>query len=247
MAAATVNSFLLDKENDVGGSQLSTRTPHSAKGIRMNSGSTLDGPLKPGQRSLSNSTPNFNRTALQNVKNTPLKGGALQGGTPTFKTPIVVRPKLKQSPAVDAADPMTRNTDALPLEDEDFVGEFVAPKDRVSTYFDTLIKCNPLAFWGFPCIPFTGSTSDDEDEEDKTHWSRSNRRHTDLPVHPMRIEDREMQLTENLIEHREPITDDLLPIEHREPFTDDLRPHTEFYDIPVGQNLQTSRPGVTAL
>ena len=63
----------------------------------------------------------------------------------------------------------------------------------------------------------------------------------------LKIEDREMQLTENLIEHREPITDDLLPIEHREPFTDDLRPHTEFHDIPVGQNLQTSRPGVTAL
>ena len=48
--------------------------------------------------------------------------------------------------SVDAADPMTRNTDALPLEDEDFVGEFVAPKDRVSTYFDTLSSKSAASF-----------------------------------------------------------------------------------------------------
>lgn len=201
----------------------------------MPSGSTLDDvPLKPGQRSLSNSTPNFNRSALQNVKNTPMKGAALQGGAPTFKTPVVVRPKVKQSPAVDAADSMTRNSHPLPLGDEDYVGEFVAPSDRVSTYFDTLIKCNPLALWGFPCIPFTGSTSDDEDDDDKAHWGRSNRRHMDLPVHPMQTEDDQMLLTENPIEHHEPITEDLLP-------------NTEDLNLPLNHDLQESQPGGTAL
>jgi len=232
MAATAVNFFLFDKENDVSGSQLSARTPHSAKGLRLPSGSTIDDvPLKPGQRSLSNSTPNVNRSALQNVKNTPLKG-ALQGGAPTFKTPVVVRPKLKQSPAVDAADPMSRNSHPLPLEDEDYVGEFVAPSNRVSTYFDTLIKCNPLALWGFPCIPFAGSTSDDEDDN-SSHWGRSNRRLVDLPVHPMQIEASELLLKEN-------------PIDHHEPITQDLFPNTEdpSASVPFTQDLQTSQPMV---
>jgi len=233
MAATSVSSFNFDKENDVSGSQLSARTPHGSKGLRLPSGSTLeDVPLKPGQRSLSNGTPSFNRSALQNVKNTPLKGAALQGGAPTFKTPVVVRPKVKQSPAVDAADPMSRTSSALPLEDEDYVGEFVAPEERISTYFNTLIKCNPLALWGFPCIPFTGSTSDEEEEDEHTPWGRTNRRQLDLPVHPMQMEDDQMLLSEHPIECAGPITEDLLPV------TGDLHRHTPLAEMKMANEAQ---------
>ena len=149
-------------------------------------------------------------------------------------------------------------------------------------FFD--FRCNPLALWGFPCIPFTGSTSDDEDDDDKAHWGRSNRRHMDLPVHPMQVryrvslsvslpvsmsvclvflivflfiylslpiscclsislyiylclsqtEDDQMLLTENPIEHHEPITEDLLP-------------NTEDLNLPLNHDLQESQPGGTAL
>lgn len=216
MAVTAVNAFLFDKENDISGSQVSARTPHGSKGLRLPSGSSLDdAPIKPGQRSLSNSTPNFNRSALQNVKNTPLKGAIFQGAAPTFKTPVAVRPKVKQSPAVDAVDLMT-NTAPLPLEDEDYVGEFMAPEERPSySYFNTLIKCNPLALWGFPCIPFTGSTSDDEDEDLKSQWGKSNRRQVDLPVRLIPLGDDQSLLQEEQLEV-EPISEDLLPVVDRQ-------------------------------
>jgi len=208
MAATHVSSFNFDKENDVSGSQLSARTPHSVKGFRLPSGSTVDdGPTKPGQRSLSNSTPNLNRAALQNVKNTPLQTA---GTGSTFKTPVAVRPKVKQSPAVDAVDPLTRGQAALPLDDEDYVGEFVAPSDRVTAYLDTLIKCNPLALWGFPCIPFTGSTSDDEDDD--AFLSNSNRRKLNDSVTQQQVlGEEQLLLIDEVVESSDLVMDDLLP------------------------------------
>jgi len=214
MAATHVTSFNFDKENDVNGSQLTARTPHSVKSLRLPSGSTLDdGPLKPGQRSLSNSTPNLNRAALQNVKNTPLLPA---GSGSTFKTPVAVRPKVKQSPAVDSVDPMTRGSTALPLDDEDYVGEFVAPSDRVTAYLDTLIKCNPLALWGFPCIPFTGSTSDDE--EDDAFITNTNRRKLNDSVKQQQvIGEQQLLLHDDLVDSSELNMDDLLPIANDAP------------------------------
>jgi len=208
MAATHVASFNFDKENDVSGSQLTARTPHSVKGLRLPSGSNMDdGPMKPGQRSLSNSTPNLNRAALQNVRNTPLLPA---GSGSTFKTPVAVRPKVKQSPAVDAVDPMTRGSTAVPLDDEDYVGEFVAPSDRVTAYLDTLIKCNPLALWGFPCIPFTGSTSDDEDDD--AFLNNTNRRKlNDSVTQQQVVGEQQLLLNDDLIDSSELSMDDLLP------------------------------------
>lgn len=209
MAATHVTSFNFDKENGVTGSQLSARTPHGLKGVRLPSGSTLeDAPLKPGQRSLSNSTPNLNRSALQNVKNTPMQS---LGTGPTFKTPVAVRPKVKQSPAVDAVDSLTRESTALPLDDEDYVGEFVAPADRITAYLGPLIKCNPLALWGFPCIPFTGSTSDEEDDD--AFLSNSNKRQLNESIkQQQRLGDEQLLLNEELVESSQIVMDDLLPV-----------------------------------
>jgi len=210
MAATHVSSFNFDKENDVSGSKLTARTPHLVKGFRLPSGSSFDeGPVKPGQqqRSLSNSTPNLNRSALQNVKNTPLKGSGS-----TFKTPVAVKPKVKQSPPVGLVDPLTRVSEPVPLEDEEYVGEFVAPSDRVSTYLNTFIKCNPLTLWGFPCIPFTGSTSDDEDDNN-TFLSNKNRTQLQESLHLQRVEGEERcLLAEESLPVIEPIMDDLLPV-----------------------------------
>jgi len=161
MASTSVSSFL-DKEND----GLTVRTPLTAKGGRLpSSGAMDDAPLKPGQ------TPN--RAALHNVRNTPMKGlGSSSGPDPSFKTPQVVRPKLKQSPAVGAPDPMTRADGPVPLDDEDYVGEFVPPSQRLPTYFESFLSCGVFNLWGFPCISSTGSTSEDEDST--TYFTRKN-------------------------------------------------------------------------
>jgi len=208
MAATHVSSFNFDKENEVNGTHLSARASH--KGLRLPSGSTVDdAPMKPGQRSLSNSTPNLNRSALQNVKNTPMQSSGLGS---LFKTPVAVRPKVKQSPAVGSVDPLTRESSALPLDDEDYVGEFVAPTDRVTAYLDTLIKCNPLALWGFPCIPFTGSTSDEE-EDDDTFLTNTNKRQLNESVQQRQVlGDQQLLLNDELVESSEMVIDDLLPV-----------------------------------
>merc|ERR1719309_1733099 len=71
-----------------------------------------------------------------------MKGlGSSSGPDPSFKTPQVVRPKLKQSPAVGAPDPMTRVDGPCPLDDEDYVGEFVPPSQRLPTYFESFLSC----------------------------------------------------------------------------------------------------------
>lgn len=218
MASTSVASFNnFDKENDVGGSHLSARTPHSLKASRLPSASDLsdDAPLKPGQRSLSNSTPNLNRAALHNVKNTPLKGAGQ-----AFKTPVAVRPKVKQSPAVSEVDPLMRTSSAVPLDDEDYVGEFVAPSDRVSAYIGSFIKCTPLAFWGFPCIPFTGSTSDEEEEEENAYLSRKQHRQLDdstrldNSIQLQQIQAEQHHLKSDVDYLSSPISeDDLLPVD----------------------------------